>query len=102
MRDEDRVRLLHMIEAADLKAPGTSSLLAQNPRSRPHSKKSPPEVPRQAQERPQGDVEAYRLFVAAFCEAAGRLKQDHSESGFLEGCFPAGAPFVGIPLPVAA
>jgi hypothetical protein len=46
--------------------------------------------------------EAYELFVAAFREAAERLKNGHPRPGFPDGSFPPGAPFVGIPLPVAA
>jgi hypothetical protein len=43
--------------------------------------------------------EAYAEFVAAFRQAAERLKAGDSHPGFPEGSFPPGAPFVGIPLP---
>jgi hypothetical protein len=83
---------------------GPAAILAQNPFDRPdRSKKSPAPLFRAFRKSVRQEMwEAYALFVAAFREAAERLKNGHPRPGFPDGSFPPGAPFVGIPLPVAA
>jgi hypothetical protein len=114
-REEYQERILEIVEEIEdataariretgITPPGPAAIRAQNPRSRPNrSKKSPaPRFHAWRKSVRKEMWEAYALFVAAFREAAERLKQGHPEPGFPEGCFPPGAPFVGIPLPAAA
>jgi hypothetical protein len=80
---------------------GPAAILAQNPLDRPNrSKKSPAPLFHAFRKSVRQEMwEAYALFVAAFREAAERLKNGHPHPAFPEGSFPPGAPFVGIPLP---
>lgn len=67
-----------------------------NPRSRPASpKRAPAPFCHAATRSARSELrEGYRLFVAAYREAASALRRGETAVRFPEGCFPPGLPFV--------
>jgi putative transposase len=102
--EEIEAKTAARIRATGITPIGRAAILAQRPEDRPNrSKKSPAPLFHAFRKSVRQEMwEAYSLFVAAFREAAERLKNGHPRPGFPEGSFPPGAPFVGIPLPVTA
>jgi REP element-mobilizing transposase RayT len=78
---------------------GPAAILRQHPQTRPEKlKKSPaPLFHAASKEARQGLRAAYGLFLAAFREAAERLKAGDRLARFPNGCFPPALPFVGLP-----
>jgi REP element-mobilizing transposase RayT len=76
---------------------GPAAILTQDPHHRPaRSKKSPaPAFHAASQAVRRGLCEAYALFVAAYREAAEKLRAGNREVRFPLGSFPPGLPFVG-------
>jgi len=77
---------------------GPEAILSQHPQTRPKKlKKSPaPLFHAASKEARQGLRAAYGLFLAAFREAAERLKAGDRLARFPNGCFPPALPFVGL------
>jgi REP element-mobilizing transposase RayT len=77
---------------------GQEAILRQHPQTRPEKlKKSPaPLFHAASKEARQGLRAAYGLFLAAFREAAERLKAGDRLARFPNGCFPPALPFVGL------
>jgi len=75
---------------------GSEKILSIPPHTRPDNLKRSP-APRvhaiRGQVRRQM-IEAYRLFVLAYREAAGKLRRGNMDVRFPEGCFPPALPFV--------
>ena len=80
---------------------GTAAILAQDPFDQPiKTKKSPAPLVHAISKRVRKELyEAYAWFVAAFREAAEKLRAGDRMARFPEGSFPPGLPFVGPPLP---
>ncbi|HEY0558323.1 MAG TPA: transposase [Thermoanaerobaculia bacterium] len=76
---------------------GPAAILAQHPLDRPkNSKKSPAPLFHAASARVRRELwEGYRLFVAAFRQAAERLRAGDRDAVFPLGSFPPALPFVG-------
>jgi len=76
---------------------GAEAVLSQHPHTRPEkSKKSPaPRFHAGTKAAREALKAAYGLFLAAFREAAERLKAGDRLARFPTGCFPPGLPFVG-------
>lgn len=77
---------------------GPQAILSQHPDTRPEKlKKSPaPRFHAATKDARQVLRAAYGIFVAAFREAAERLKAGDRLAKFPNGCFPPGLPFVGL------
>jgi REP element-mobilizing transposase RayT len=77
---------------------GPAVILRQHPQTRPEKlKKSPaPLFHAASKDARQGLRAAYGLFLAAFREAAERLKAGDRLAKFPNGCFPPALPFVGL------
>ena len=77
---------------------GAEAIVKQDPQTRPEKlKKSPaPLFHAASKEARQGLRAAYGLFLAAFREAAERLKAGDRLARFPNGCFPPALPFVGM------
>jgi REP element-mobilizing transposase RayT len=77
---------------------GPEAILRQHPQTRPEKlKKSPaPLFHAASKDARQGLRAAYGLFLAAFREAAERLKAGDRLARFPNGCFPPALPFVGL------
>jgi hypothetical protein len=73
---------------------GEKKIRAQHPHDRPRvSKRSPaPRVHATTAEARLAMQSAYREFVAAYCEAAQRLREG-LEASFPGGCFPPAGPY---------
>ena len=80
-----------------IKPLGPAAILSQDPLRQPaRSKKSPaPAFHAASQAVRRGLREAYSLFVAAYREAAEKLRLGDRNACFLTGSFPPGLPFVG-------
>jgi hypothetical protein len=80
-----------------VKPMGPAAILTQDPHHRPaRSKKSPaPAFHAASQAVRRGLREAYALFVAAYREAAEKLRAGNRDARFPTGSFPPGLPFVG-------
>jgi len=78
---------------------GSEAVLSQHPQTRPEKlKKSPaPLFHAASKDARQGLRTAYGLFLAAFREAAERLKARDRLARFPNSCFPPALPFVGLP-----
>ncbi len=76
---------------------GPAAILTQDPHRQPaHSKKSPaPAFHAASQAVRHGLREAYALFVAAYREAAEKLRAGNRNARFPLGSFPPALPFVG-------
>jgi hypothetical protein len=76
---------------------GLAAILTQDPHHQPkRSKKSPaPAFHAASQAVRRGLREAYALFVAAYREAAEKLRAGNRNAGFPVGSFPPALPFVG-------
>jgi hypothetical protein len=76
---------------------GASAILGQHPHDRPkHSKKSPAPLFHAASAAVRRELwEAYRWFVAAFRDAADKLRAGDRNAAFPAGSFPPALPFVG-------
>ena len=76
---------------------GAAAILRQHPHTCPNrSKKSPaPRFHAATKATREALKAAYCLFLAAFREAAERLKAGDRLARFPTGCFPPGLPFVG-------
>ena len=83
-------------EARGIEPLGAAAILRQDPHSFPsHTKKSPaPAVHAASKAARQAFWEAYSLFLAAFREAAEKLKAGDRTARFPLGSFPPGLPFV--------
>ncbi|MFL6203363.1 MAG: transposase [Thermoanaerobaculia bacterium] len=97
------VRQIESDAAAERKLTGREPLgreviLSQHPQTRPERlKKSPaPLFHAASKDARQGLKAAYGLFLAAFREAAERLKAGDRLARFPNGCFPPALPFVGL------
>jgi hypothetical protein len=90
-------------ERRQIPALGVETILKQNPQGQPKaSKRSPaPRFHAATKAARDGFWEAYSVFVAAFREAAERLKEGDRLARFPVGSFPPGLPFVSScpPLP---
>jgi len=77
---------------------GASTILRQHPHTRPDkTKKSPaPRFHAASKAAREALRNAYGLFLAAFREAAERLKAGDRTARFPNGCFPPGLPFVSV------
>ena len=75
---------------------GTENILRQHPHTCPNkTKKSPaPRFHAASKAAREGLRKAYGIFLAAFREAAERLKAGDRMARFPNGCFPPGLPFV--------
>jgi len=75
---------------------GADAVRRQNPHTRPaKSKKSPAPLFHASTKRVRDDLlNTYYTFVAAFREAAEKLKAGNRNAAFPIGCFPPGLPFV--------
>jgi len=75
---------------------GAAAILRQHPHTCPNkSKKSPaPRFHAATKAAREAFRKAYGLFLAAFREAAERLKAGDRTARFPNGCFPPGLPFV--------
>jgi len=100
-RVEEMVRQIEEDTAAEHRRQGTEPLgagkiLAMHPHTRPENlERSPaPRVHALRKEIRQKMLEAYRLFVLAYREAAVRLRRGETDVRFPEGCFPPPLPFV--------
>jgi hypothetical protein len=90
-------------EAADrrkrtgVQALGPAAILAQSPESRPlKTKRSPAPAVHAASRAVRRELRnAYFLFVAAYRNAAEKLRAGHRDPSFPSGCFPPPLPFVG-------
>lgn len=82
---------------------GPAAILNQHPHTRPKKlKKSPaPLFHAASKEARQGLRAAYGLFLAAFREAAERLKAGDRLARFPNGCFPPALPFVDMCVPAS-
>jgi hypothetical protein len=78
--------------------PGAAAILRQHPHTCPNkSKKSPaPRFHAASKAAREALRKAYGLFLAAFREAAERLKGGDRTAMFPNGCFPPGLPFVRV------
>ncbi len=76
---------------------GRAAILKQQPHERPaRSKKSYAPLFHAASRKVRRDLyDGYRAFVAAFREAADRLRDGNLAAGFPAGSFPPALPFVG-------
>jgi REP element-mobilizing transposase RayT len=76
---------------------GAAAILGQHPHDRPkHSKKSPAPLFHAASAAVRRELwEAYRWFVAAFRDAAEKLRSGDRNAAFPIGSFPPALPFVG-------
>jgi hypothetical protein len=76
---------------------GRAAILKQHPHERPlRPKKSYAPLFHAARQKVRHDLyEGYRAFVAAFREAAARLRDGHLTAIFPAGSFPPALPFVG-------
>ena len=105
--DEVRKRVGEMVGEIDTEAAqrvvlggvaplGAKAVRSQNPHSHPpHSKRSPAPAVHAASKRVREQMKAaYRLFEAAYHEAAERLKAGDLSVRFPVGCFPPARPFV--------
>jgi hypothetical protein len=84
------------LAAADREPLGAQAILRMDPETRPEkSKKSPAPLFHAATKAMRKALwEAYALFVAAFREAAERLRSGDRSARFPAGSFPPGLPFV--------
>jgi hypothetical protein len=111
-REEYQKRILEIVEEIEattaariqetgVTPPGPAAIRAQRPTDSPNRSKNSPAPLFHAYRKSVRRAlwEAYAEFVAAFRQAAERLKAGDPNPGFPEGSFPPGAPFVGIPLP---
>ena len=75
---------------------GPEAIRKQHPHDRPeHSKKSPAPAAHAASKAVRHQMkEAYRLFVAAYREAAASLRAGNVNATFPPGCFPPPQPFI--------
>jgi hypothetical protein len=80
----------------DRPAKGPESVLAQEPHGAPETlKKSPAPLFHPASRKVRQELyEAYKYFVAAFKDAAARLRAGEMEVLFPPGCFPPASPWV--------
>jgi hypothetical protein len=102
---ERALNLIHEIEAeAAIKRSrtgsqplGVSAILGRDPHDRPkHLKKSPAPLFHAASAKVRRELwEAYRWFVAAFRDAAEKLRAGDRNAAFPLGSFPPALPFVG-------
>jgi hypothetical protein len=83
-------------EARGIEPMGVEAILRQDPHNRPnHTKKSPaPAVHAASKAARQAFWEAYSIFLAAFREAAEKLKAGDRTARFPLGSFPPALPFV--------
>ncbi len=86
-KEEIRRRITEMVEEIDAQS---------DPHTRPsHTKRSPAPAGHAASKAARKQMkEAYRLFVAAYREAAPRLRAGDLTAEFPPGCFPPAGPFV--------
>ena len=112
--DARRARILSLIdqietEAANRRAEtgaeplGVAAILGQHPHHRPrHLKKSPAPLFHAISQTVRRELyEGYAWFVAAFRQAAEKLKAGDRSAAFPTGSFPPALPFVGDRLPQA-
>lgn len=80
-----------------VKPPGPAAILTQEPHRQPvRSKKSPAPAFHAASQTVRRDLrDLYALFVAAYREAAEKLRAGNRNAGFPVGSFPPALPFVG-------
>jgi hypothetical protein len=106
--EEQRRRVAHLVEEIEAEAGaerrrtgkpvlGVAAILAQDPHDHPERpKKGPaPFVHAATKAARLAFREAYALFVAAYREAADKLRQGNRAALFPIGCFPPALPFVG-------
>ena len=76
---------------------GVAAILAQNPETRPeHLKTSPAPLFHAATKKVRQEMrDAYALMLAAYREAAAKLKAGFRDVVFPSGSFPPALPFVG-------
>ena len=93
IEEEARIRR----EAAGIKPLGVKEILAQEPTRRPGKlKKSPAPFVHAATKAMRRELwEAYAWFVAAYRDAAEKLRAGDRDPPFPAGCFPPPLPFVG-------
>jgi hypothetical protein len=91
-------------QSTGLKPLGIKAILAQHPHSKPRKTKRSPAPRFHAATKAVRDSlrEAYFLFLAAFLEAAEKLRAGDRRARFPEGAFPPALPFVGGPIARAA
>ena len=84
-------------ERTGLKPLGPQAILAQNPLSQPPKpKKSPAPAVHAATKAVRRELRnAYFTFVAAYRDAAEKLRAGKRDTLFPMGCFPPALPFVG-------
>ena len=92
------------MEAKGLEPLGADAVRRQQPHTRPNrTKKSPAPLFHTASQRAYLELrEAYSRFVAAFRDAAEKLRAGDRTVAFPEGSFPPASPFVGFGLRLAA
>jgi hypothetical protein len=85
------------VETAGTYSSGAAAILCQHPHGRPRdSKRSPAPLFHTVSARVRRELwVAYRLFVAAFREAAEKLRAGNRNADFPVGSFPPALPFVG-------
>jgi hypothetical protein len=83
-------------EARGIEPLGTEAILRQDPHARPHQTKKSlaPAYHAASKAARERFWEAYSAFVAAFREAADKLKAGDRTARFPLGSFPPGLPFV--------
>jgi len=83
-------------EARGIEPLGVEAILRQDPHCRPHQTKKPPAPTYHAASKAarKSFWEAYSAFVAAFREAAEKLKAEDRTARFPLGSFPPALPFV--------
>ena len=93
IEEEARIRR----EAAGIKPLGVKAILVQDPTSRPKKlKKSPSPFVHAATKAMRRELwVAYAWFVAAYRDAAEKLRAGDRDPPFPAGCFPPALPFVG-------
>ena len=84
-------------ERTGVPALGPAAILAQSPESRPlKTKRSPAPAVHAASRAVRRELRnAYFLFVAAYRNAAEKLRAGQRDAAFPTGCFPPPLPFVG-------
>jgi hypothetical protein len=103
--EEQRKRVAHLVEEIEAEAAaerrrtgklvlGVAAILAQDPHDRPERPKKEP-APFATKAARLAFREAYALFVAAYREAADKLRKGNRAALFPVGSFPPALPFVG-------